>query len=124
MPRCSLFYCVALAALVLMTGFGSARAESSSKEAIAVMVDEFSYLDTSGEPSDQDAVHRMRLQGFMAALRRDVAADPHLRLVGTHCEITCASDGPAGNVSLRAASEVGAKILIVGGVQKTSTLVQ
>jgi hypothetical protein len=123
MSRWSLFYCVALAALVLMTGFGSARAESSSEEAIAVMVDEFSYLDTSGEPSDQGAVHRMRLQAFMAALRRDVAADKHLRLVGASCVPSCTSDATVSD-RLRAVSEAGAKILIVGSVQKTSTLVQ
>jgi hypothetical protein len=47
-----------------------------------------------------------------------VATDQRLRLVGTPCTPSCATD------PLRAASEAGAKILITGGVQKTSTLVQ
>jgi hypothetical protein len=124
MSRCSPVHYLILIVVVLGTSFGPARSDASSYQATAVMVDEFSYLDTSGEPSDQDAVHRTRLQAFMAALRRDVSADPHLRLVGTPCKIPCAADGPPVNASLRAASEVGATILIVGGVQKTSTLVQ
>jgi len=124
MFRCSLSFCATLAGLVLATDFASAAAEALSKEAVAVMVDEFSYVDTSGEPSDQDAAHRTRLQAFMAALRRDVAADKHLRLVGAACLPPCTAEGRSASASLRVASEAGAKVLIIGGVQKTSTLVQ
>jgi hypothetical protein len=124
MSRFSFSHCLILAGLALGMSFSPARSNASSGRPTAVMVDEFSYLDTSGEPSNQDAIHRTRLQSFMAALRQDVAADPHLRAVGTPCEIPCATDGRSVNASLRTASEAGAMILIVGSVQKTSTLVQ
>jgi hypothetical protein len=124
MLRRSVLQCLAMTGLVLVTGFGSARPESSSEQATAVMVAEFSYLDTSGEPSDQSDVHRARLQAFMVALRRDIAADRHLRLVGTSCAPSCAAEEPSTNALLRAASEAGAKVLIIGGVHKLSTLVQ
>jgi len=117
-----------LVSSLALAGFGLgisiARSDPSSDQATAVMVDEFSYLDTSGEPSDQGAVHSKRLQAFMAALRRDVAADPRLRLVGASCAPSCATDAPSATDPLRAASKAGAKLLISGGVQKTSTLVQ
>jgi hypothetical protein len=59
-----------------------------------ITIDDFSYVDTSGEVADQAAVHQRRLKAFMTALRRDV--------------------GTAGRADVR----------IIGGIQKTSTLVQ
>ena len=59
-----------------------------------VIIDDFSYTDTSGEVADQVAQHQGRLKAFMTALRREVPVE-------------CC---------------VG--IRIIGGIQKTSTLVQ
>ena len=59
-----------------------------------VTIDDFSYVDTSGEVADQVALHQGRLKAFMAALRRDVP------------------------------SQCRTGIRIIGGIQKTSTLVQ
>jgi hypothetical protein len=61
---------------------------------VGVTVDDFSYVDTSGEVVDQTAAHQKRLQAFMAALRKDVAAGG------------------------------GAGIRVIGGIRKASTLVQ
>ncbi|WP_448044090.1 DUF2380 domain-containing protein [Bradyrhizobium liaoningense] len=72
--------------------------------AIGVAIDDFSYTDTSAEPTNQTAAHERRLAAFMAALRRDIGADPRYRLVPS------ARDGAAFKV--------------IGGIQKTSTLVQ
>ena len=71
---------------------------------VGVVMDDFSYSDKSGEPTDQTAAHARWLAAFMAALRRDIGADPRYRLV------TSAQDGAAFKV--------------IGGIQKTSTLVQ
>src|SRR5262249_52199907 len=87
-------------------------------------IDEFDYLDTSNEPTDQAAVHQKRLQTFMAALRGDLSADARFQLVASSCAPACASDGPGFAERLHAASRDGAKILTVGNIQKMSTLVQ
>jgi hypothetical protein len=76
----------------------------AAAEAIGVAIDDFSYADTSGEPANQAAAHEKRLSAFMAALRRDIGADRRYRLAPG------AQDGPA--------------FKIIGGIQKTSTLVQ
>lgn len=76
----------------------------AAQAAIGVVMDDFSYTDTSAEPTDQTAAHERRLASFMAALRRDIAADPRYRLVRS--------------------AEDGAAFKIIGGIRKTSTLVQ
>jgi hypothetical protein len=73
-------------------------------EATAIALDDFSYTDTSAEPTDQSAAHEKRLQAFMVALRRDIAADPRYRLAPS--------------------VQDGAAFKVIGGIQKTSTLVQ
>ena len=72
-------------------------------EAIGVAMDDFSYTDTSAEPANQIAAHERRLQAFMAALRRDIGTDGRYRL---------------------ATAQDGAAFKVIGGIQKTSTLVQ
>lgn len=67
-------------------------------------MDDFSYTDTSAEPANQAAAHERRLSAFMAALRRDISAD------GRYRPVPSAQDGAAFKV--------------IGGIQKTSTLVQ
>lgn len=78
--------------------------EAAATAPVGVSIEDFQYLDTSGEPIDQTAAHQKRLGAFMVALRRDVGADKRYQLT------------PAGQAE--------AKFKVVGGVQKTSTLVQ
>ncbi|GIQ72638.1 DUF3280 domain-containing protein [Bradyrhizobium sp. RD5-C2] len=98
----------ALALIGLLAGYCPLRAETGAAAAspLGVNIDDFSYVDTSGEVIDQTATHQKRLDAFMAALRADIAAEPRYRLVP--------SAAPAGE----------ARIKVVGGVQKMSTLVQ
>jgi hypothetical protein len=91
-----------LSLLVLLGAGLDGRAVAA--ETLTIAVDDFSYTDTSAEVTDQTAAHERRLKAFMAALRQGIAADPRYRL------------GPA------AAPDAAFKI--IGGVQKTSTLVQ
>ncbi|HEX7921852.1 MAG TPA: DUF2380 domain-containing protein [Bradyrhizobium sp.] len=97
-----------LALIGLLAGSCPLRAETGATVAppLGVSVDDFSYVDTSGEVIDQTAIHQKRLDAFMAALRADVAAEPRYRLV--------APTAPAGE----------ARIKVIGGVQKMSTLIQ
>ncbi|MTV12839.1 DUF2380 domain-containing protein [Bradyrhizobium elkanii] len=92
----------------LLAGPCPLRAEAGAATVLplGVSIDDFSYVDTSGEVIDQTAAHQKRLDAFMRALRADVAAEPRYRLVP--------STAPAGE----------ARIKVVGGVQKMSTLVQ
>jgi hypothetical protein len=80
------------------------HAPAAAEAAIGVAVDNFSYADTSAEPVNQTAAHERRLSAFMAALRRDIEEGGRYRMVPS------AQDGAAYKV--------------IGGIQKTSTLVQ
>lgn len=90
----------ALFLLVLPAAYSPAGAEA----AIGVAIDDFSYTDTSAEPANQTAAHERRLSAFMAALRRDIGADGRYRLAPS--------------------AQDGAAFKVIGGIQKTSTLVQ
>ena len=91
-----------LSLLVLLGAVPDGRAVAAETTMIAL--DDFSYTDMSAEVTDQTAAHERRLKAFMAALRQDLSAAPRYRL------------GPA--------MAPDAAFKIVGGVQKTSTLVQ
>jgi hypothetical protein len=56
--------------------------------------------------------------------RDDVTADRRFELVPSSCAPDCPTEGPALRDRLRAASQAGAQILIIGGLHKMSTLVQ
>lgn len=86
--------------LVLPAAYSPAHAGA----AIGVAMDDFSYTDTSAEPANQTAAHERRLSAFMSALRRDISADRRYRLVPS--------------------AQDGAAFKVIGGIQKTSTLVQ
>src|ERR1700754_1864303 len=107
-----------VAVLGLLLSFGSARADTGTPAAqtLGVTIEELGYLDTSGEPIDQTAAHQKRLQAFMAALRRDVEADAHYRLIPPSND-----DRATPAERMQAAARSGANILIIGAVQKMST---
>jgi hypothetical protein len=92
-----------LAALLLFV-LPASYALAGAATTIGVAMDDFSYTDTSAEPANQTAAHERRLSAFMAALRRDIGADGRYRLVPS--------------------AQDGAAFKVIGGIQKTSTLVQ
>lgn len=89
---------------VLLLVLPAAWSPAGADDAVGIAMDDFSYTDTAGEPTDQSAAHERRLQAFMAALRRDIGADRRYRLVPS--------------------AQDGAAFKVIGGIQKTSTLVQ
>jgi hypothetical protein len=113
-----------LAGLFLGSGLISDASAATSGRALTVSVDDFNYIDTSNEPTDQTVVHQKQLRAFMIALRDDVTADRRFELVPSSCAPTCPIEGLALGDRLRAASQAGTQILIIGIVQKMSTLVQ
>jgi len=128
MRHASLLHALAKAGLFtglfLGSGLISIAYAANADDALAVSVDDFNYIDTSNEPTDQTAVHQKRLRAFMTALRDDVTADRRFELVPSSCAPNCPTEGPALGDRLRAASQAGTQILIIGIVQKISTLVQ
>ena len=88
----------------LLLILAAATSPAGAETAIGVAMDDFSYTDTSAEPANQTAAHERRLAAFMAALRRDIGADQRYRLVPS--------------------AQDGAAFKVIGGIQKTSTLVQ
>ena len=121
MPRSSLSL-PALALTGILYGLFPAGSGVAVSQAASLEIDDFSYLDTSGEP--HATVHEIKLQAFMTALRRDFEADDRYHLAPSSCIPPCAADGSVTPDRLRAASQAGANILVVGGIQKMSTLVQ
>jgi hypothetical protein len=122
----SLLHALTTAGLLTGLFLGSSLISDASAATAgqALAVDDFNYIDTSNEPTDQTAVHENRLRAFMTALRDDVTADQRFELVPSSCAPNCPTEGPALGDRLRAASQAGTQILIIGIVQKISTLVQ
>ena len=114
------------ATLLLALGLASTCSEAAStrEEGLKAAIIDFAYIDTSGEPTDQAAVHQKRLQAFMAALRADLERDHALHLLPSSCPPLCTDDAQRPADLLHAAATAGAKIVITGGIQKLSTLVQ
>ena len=82
------------------------------------------YIDTSGEPTDQAAIHKKRAAEFAAALKRDLAASGRYRIVPLACGAeACASDSDPADAQ-KAAHEAGAKLIVLGAVHKLSTLIE
>jgi hypothetical protein len=124
MRQGSLLHAVTAAGLFLGSSLISDASAATADHALAVSVDDFIFIDTSNEPTDQTAAHEKRLRAFMTALRDDVTADGRFELVPSSCASNCPTDGPALRDRLRAASQAGTQILIIGTVHKVSTLVQ
>lgn len=118
-------YVLVLIGLILGPRFACADSDAAVAQSVGLAIVDFEYVDTSGEPADQTVAHQRRLQAFMTALRRDFAVQGQFHLVPVSCgPLPCALDGLAPADLLRAARDAGAKILVIGGIHKKSTLVQ
>jgi hypothetical protein len=116
---------VAIAVCCWMAPFDPARAETSGSVLPGLAVLDFNYVDTSGESRDQSAEHQKRLDAFMLAFRQDIAASEKYRMVTATCRPVPCQVGQSPLPELQdAAREAGAKILLMGGIHKMSTLIQ
>jgi hypothetical protein len=115
---------VAIAGLAAALGGQPAQADVAATQPVALAVLNLDYVDTSGEPTDQTEAHQRRAADFVTALQHDLAANGQYRIVSMSCgPEPCA---PAMNPSelQKAARAAGAKLVLLGGVHKMSTLVQ
>jgi hypothetical protein len=110
------------AAVVLgtMLAVAPARAEP----VVPVAVANFDFLDTSGEPVDQSDTHKRRLKALSDFLRDQLAASGKLTLVTLPCEASqCTAADPGFEPLARQAKQAGARFVVIGAVEKTSTLI-
>ena len=124
----SAFRSIAAVAAVGLGGRASpdlrAEADVAPTQPVALAVLNLDYVDTSGEPADQTAAHQRRAADFVSALQRDLAANGQYRIVPISCGAApCNSGDEPGRVE-KAARAAGAKLVLIGGVHKMSTLVQ
>ena len=102
-----------------------ARSDDAKAPPIPIAVADFDYFDTSGEPTNQQAEHQVRLQAFVSAIRSDLERDGRYRVVTLSCPQTrCAAAELAPAELLERARAAGANRLLYGGIQKMSTLIQ
>ena len=92
---------------------------------ITIAVIDLDYVDTSGEVRDQHQEHAARIARFSEALRSDLARSGKFRIVAPRCDpAPCTSSGAPPAALLAAARQAGAKLVLIGGVHKQSTLIQ
>jgi hypothetical protein len=101
-----------------------ARGEEPSSLRIPIAVADFDYLDTSAEPINQEAVHAERLRTFTERLRLDLAQQNY-RIVELSCaQRPCSVRRSTAERLIESARAAGARLLLVGGIRKVSTLIQ
>jgi hypothetical protein len=108
-------------AAVLALALASAQPLAASD---VVAVPELAFSDTSGELDDQTETHAARLELFAATLRRELEGADTLAVVTPVCDPAPCRPGrtPFGKMNA-AAREAGARLLLVGGIHKVSTLI-
>lgn len=94
-------------------------------ESLAVAVADFDSNDTSGEAAERVAAHRARVAGFGALLSDSLAAEGAVKVLPFACPAAActAASLPAEELAA-AARQGGARLLVVGGIHKMSTLIQ
>jgi hypothetical protein len=108
--------------LALVAALASPAAAS---EPLTIAVIDYDYLDTSGEPTNQQAQHAARLAEFMRSLRADLGADGGFRVVGIACDQPpCTAGGTPPAVLIARAKQAGARLMLYGQIHKMSTLIQ
>jgi len=112
-------------AIALAASLSVGPAIGAEQHPISVLVADFDYDDTSGEVRDQRLEHLERVKAFGNILRERIAAEDRYEVVPAKCPqspCTARTLNPKSFVDM--ARKSGARIVIYGGIQKMSTLVQ
>jgi hypothetical protein len=118
------FYIFAIAVLASWAAPAAADAAPSSPESVATAIADFDYVDTSGEVTDQTQVHQERVKRFTDALKRDLTATGNYHFVPLNCDPQPCTARTDPFELQKAAHAAGARLVLVGGFHKMSTLVQ
>jgi len=115
---------VLVAATLLCGAASPATAADGAPTPVPIAVLDLVYVDTSGEPRDQTQEHAARVRRFSDALRGDLERSGKFRIVTAQCGAApCSASGEPRELVARA-REAGAKLVVIGGVHKQSTLIQ
>lgn len=118
--RSGLTLCLTLIGALLVAALPARGAEP-----LPIAVADFDYRDTSGEPRDQRAEHAEQLKALGDRLRAELADSGKYRIVALTCgSAPCPSAGDDPDAVVAAARQAGARLLVYGGLQKMSTLIQ
>ncbi len=117
---------VSVAAMGLAAALGGlgAQADVARTEPVPLAVLNLDYVDTSGEPTDQTGAHQRRAADFVNALQRDLAASGQYRIVPMSCGASPCEPTMNPFELQKAARAAGAKLVLLGGVHKMSSLIQ
>lgn len=109
-----------LGALAALASAGTTRAADVPRIALA----DFYYLDTSGEPGDRASEHQQRVDLFETVLREELAATGRFEVVALECPLPeCGVGSLSVEDAVNAAERVNADYVLLGAIQKISTLV-
>jgi hypothetical protein len=101
-----------------------AAAADGAPSPVPIAVLDLVYIDTSGEPRDQTQEHAARIRRFSDALRSDLERSGKFRIVTAQCGAApCTGSGEPSELVARARA-AGAKLVLIAGVHKQSTLIQ
>lgn len=116
---------IPIVAAMLAAAPVAAPALADGKSAIPAVVADFDNLDSAGEAPDSTAAHAARVAGFAGLLRDSLAAQGRYEVLALDCPAAaCTAGGMAPDELVQAARDSGARVLVYGGIHKTSTLVQ
>ncbi len=111
--------CLAMALGAVFAAACAARAEPG------IAVADFDFVDTSGEPADQQAAHQARLAAFTQYLRDAVAKSGKATLVKLPCAPDkCSAETLQADDLMVLAQHTKADQLLFGGIHKISTLIE
>jgi hypothetical protein len=98
---------------------------SLAAEPVPIAIIDFDYVDTSGEVRDQTEKHQSLVATLMEGLRTSLEQSGRFRLVSLLCDgQPCSVRAVNPSELMTRARSAGAKMLLLGGIHKESTLVQ
>lgn len=119
------FAAAALAAsMVAPPAYGDAKSPALAAAKIPVAVVNLDFLDTSGENRDMTTTHAKRLKALADYLRDQLSASENLNVIQLPCQqAQCTAEDPGYEILADQARDAGARFVVIGIVEKTSTLI-
>ncbi|MGK6314269.1 DUF2380 domain-containing protein [Neorhizobium sp. DT-125] len=110
--------------MLAVAAAGTSSGLAGAAEPMTLAITDFDFRDTSGEVKDQSAEHAKRLKALGTTLQESLSASRRMNVVPLTCGAGKCTAGTAGLETLSVqARNVGAGYLLIGEVQKLSTLV-
>src|SRR5215475_4266609 len=108
----------------VLTAVAPAFGQEVVADRIPIAVADLDYADTSGEMRNQQTEHEARLRTFVDMMRADLRQDGRYRTVDFECQQSPCTASQSVESLVKSARAAGARLLLYGGIQKMSTLIQ